>query len=74
MKKLSQIVDLKKIKVVNKNIDKAHGLPNVVWICCNFSDVLMAWNCVLHVTSTSFTSFWNAETVKWDVINLIFKG
>ena len=28
MKKLSQIVDLKKIKVVNKNIDKAHGLPN----------------------------------------------
>ena len=28
MKKLSQILDLKKIKVVNKNIDKAHGLPN----------------------------------------------
>ncbi len=28
MKKLSQIVDLKKIKAVNKNIDKAHGLPN----------------------------------------------
>ena len=28
MKKLSQIIDLKKIKVVNKNIDQAHGLPN----------------------------------------------
>ena len=28
MKKLSQILDLKKIKVVNKNIHKAHGLPN----------------------------------------------
>ena len=28
MKKLSQILDLKKLKVVNKNIDKAHGLPN----------------------------------------------
>ena len=28
MKKLSQIIDLKKIKVVNKDIDKAHGLPN----------------------------------------------
>ena len=26
--KLSKIVDLKKIKVVNKSIDKAHGLPN----------------------------------------------
>ena len=28
MKKLSQILDLKKLKVVNKNIYKAHGLPN----------------------------------------------
>ena len=28
MKKLSQILDLKKLKVVNKNIHKAHGLPN----------------------------------------------
>jgi len=26
--KLSKIVDLKKIKIVNKSIDKAHGLPN----------------------------------------------
>ena len=26
--KLSKIVDLNKIKVVNKSIDKAHGLPN----------------------------------------------
>ena len=28
MKKLSQILDLKKLKVVNKNIHQAHGLPN----------------------------------------------
>ena len=28
MKKLSQILDLKKLKLVNKNIHKAHGLPN----------------------------------------------
>ena len=28
MKKLSEIVDLKKIRVVNRAIDKAHGLPN----------------------------------------------
>ena len=28
MKKLSQILDLKKLKVVNKKIHKAHGLPN----------------------------------------------
>ena len=28
MKELSQIIDLKKIKVINKPIDKAHGLPN----------------------------------------------
>ena len=28
MKKLSQIIDLKKIKIVNNTIDKAHGLPN----------------------------------------------
>ena len=28
MKKLSQILNLNKLKVVNKNIHKAHGLPN----------------------------------------------
>ena len=27
-KQLSSIIDIKKIKVVNKSIDKAHGLPN----------------------------------------------
>ena len=28
MKKLSQILNLNKLKVVKKNIHKAHGLPN----------------------------------------------
>ena len=32
MKKLSEIIDLKKIKVVNKDIDKAHGLPNECYL------------------------------------------
>ena len=27
-RKLSQIIDLNKIKVVNRPIEKAHGLPN----------------------------------------------
>ncbi len=27
-RKLSQIIDLDKIKVVNRPIEKAHGLPN----------------------------------------------